>query len=210
MHTMLTFLFSARRGHVAPENDALVQVIKMRPEILQQMLSSVLNIIMFQECRHVNTKSIHTERSIQERFHKFIIESHLQESMVNVSTSFGSHPFERRILRAVARSNHSGSGNKRFRFKEFLYHSNLSKSHSGQRKTIDDRGLLQKSDGGCREERSDEEQRQVRGKSCNLRMEVSYSKEKFGFRGVLLFILIVQMFMCENSILLSFTKSFLL
>ena len=94
--------------------------------------------------------------------------------------------------------------------KEFLYHSNLSKSHSGQRKTIDDRGLLQKSDGGCREERSDEEQRQVRGKSCNLRMEVSYSKEKFGFRGVLLFILIVQMFMCENSILLSFTKSFLL
>ena len=30
----------------------LVQVIKMRPEILQQMLSTVLNIIMFEDCRN--------------------------------------------------------------------------------------------------------------------------------------------------------------
>ena len=35
-----------------PENDALVQVVKMRPEILQQMLSTVLNIIMFEDCRN--------------------------------------------------------------------------------------------------------------------------------------------------------------
>jgi hypothetical protein len=35
-----------------PENDALVQVIKMHPEILQQMLSTVLNIIMFEDCRN--------------------------------------------------------------------------------------------------------------------------------------------------------------
>ena len=35
-----------------PENDALVQVVKMHPEILQQMLSTVLNIIMFEDCRN--------------------------------------------------------------------------------------------------------------------------------------------------------------
>jgi exportin-7 len=37
---------------VVPDNDALVQVIKLRPEILQQMLSTVLNIIMFEDCRN--------------------------------------------------------------------------------------------------------------------------------------------------------------
>lgn len=41
-----------RRGQVVPDNDALVQVIKLRPEILQQMLSTVLNIIMFEDCRN--------------------------------------------------------------------------------------------------------------------------------------------------------------
>ena len=41
-----------RRGQIVPDNDALVQVIKMRPEILQQMLSTVLNIIMFEDCRN--------------------------------------------------------------------------------------------------------------------------------------------------------------
>ena len=34
------------------ENDSLVQVIKVHPEILQQMLSTVLNIIMFEDCRN--------------------------------------------------------------------------------------------------------------------------------------------------------------
>ena len=42
-----------RRGQLVPDNDALVQVIKLRPEILQQMLSTVLNIIMFEDCRYV-------------------------------------------------------------------------------------------------------------------------------------------------------------
>ncbi len=37
---------------MVPENDALVQVMKARPEILQQMLSTVLNIIMFEDCRN--------------------------------------------------------------------------------------------------------------------------------------------------------------
>lgn len=41
-----------RRGQTMPENDALVQVVKMHPEILQQMLSTVLNIIMFEDCRN--------------------------------------------------------------------------------------------------------------------------------------------------------------
>ncbi len=37
---------------MVPENDTLVQVFKARPEILQQMLSTVLNIIMFEDCRN--------------------------------------------------------------------------------------------------------------------------------------------------------------
>jgi len=41
-----------RRGQTLPENDALVQVVKMHPEILQQMLSTVLNILMFEDCRN--------------------------------------------------------------------------------------------------------------------------------------------------------------
>ena len=51
----LYIFFSAgkvRRGQTMPENDALVQVVKMHPEILQQMLSTVLNIIMFEDCRN--------------------------------------------------------------------------------------------------------------------------------------------------------------
>ena len=48
----LVFAGKVRRGQVVPENDALVQVIKLRPEILQQMLSTVLNIIMFEDCRN--------------------------------------------------------------------------------------------------------------------------------------------------------------
>jgi len=56
---IVTYLFKqvmmkgkVRRGQTIPDNDALVQVIKMRPEILQQMLQTVLNIIMFEDCRN--------------------------------------------------------------------------------------------------------------------------------------------------------------
>ena len=52
---LLSCFFKAgkvRRGQTMPENDALVQVVKMHPEILQQMLSTVLNIIMFEDCRN--------------------------------------------------------------------------------------------------------------------------------------------------------------
>jgi len=40
------------RGGSAPENDPLLSVINHRPEILQQMLQTVLNIIMFEDCRN--------------------------------------------------------------------------------------------------------------------------------------------------------------
>merc|ERR1712038_956111 len=56
---IVTYLFKqvmmkgkVRRGQLVPDNDPLVQVIKMRPEILQQMLQTVLNIIMFEDCRN--------------------------------------------------------------------------------------------------------------------------------------------------------------
>merc|ERR1712142_1334861 len=43
---------SRGNSQTSPENDPLVAVIKMRPEILQQMLQTVLNIIMFEDCRN--------------------------------------------------------------------------------------------------------------------------------------------------------------
>merc|ERR1712241_1176765 len=58
---IVTYLFKkvtnkgkkSRHGNqTSPDNDALVQVIKLRPEILQQMLQTVLNIIMFEDCRN--------------------------------------------------------------------------------------------------------------------------------------------------------------
>ena len=51
---MICFSGKVRRGALQPylENDSLVQIIKIHPEILQQMLSTVLNIIMFEDCRN--------------------------------------------------------------------------------------------------------------------------------------------------------------
>merc|ERR1719412_715973 len=58
---IVTYLFKkvthkgkkSRSGNqTTAENDSLVAVIKMRPEILQQMLQTVLNIIMFEDCRN--------------------------------------------------------------------------------------------------------------------------------------------------------------
>ena len=43
---------SRSSGQANPDNDSLVTVVKMRPEILQQMLQTVLNIIMFEDCRN--------------------------------------------------------------------------------------------------------------------------------------------------------------
>jgi len=43
---------SRNSNQTSPDNDSLVTVVKMRPEILQQMLQTVLNIIMFEDCRN--------------------------------------------------------------------------------------------------------------------------------------------------------------
>ena len=43
---------SRNSGQTNPENDSLVTVVRMKPEILQQMLQTVLNIIMFEDCRN--------------------------------------------------------------------------------------------------------------------------------------------------------------
>ena len=43
---------SGKKGTVDLESDALVRVMKHQPSILQQMLATVLNIIMFEDCRN--------------------------------------------------------------------------------------------------------------------------------------------------------------
>lgn len=40
-----------RRG-VQPSSDMFLQVLELHPEILQQILSTVLNTIMFEDCRN--------------------------------------------------------------------------------------------------------------------------------------------------------------
>ncbi|XP_066968940.1 exportin-7 isoform X8 [Macrobrachium rosenbergii] len=42
----------SKKGTVDLESDALVRVMKHQPSILQQMLATVLNIIMFEDCRN--------------------------------------------------------------------------------------------------------------------------------------------------------------
>lgn len=44
--------FAGKKGTVDLENDALVKVMKHQPSILQQMLATVLNTIMFEDCRN--------------------------------------------------------------------------------------------------------------------------------------------------------------
>lgn len=49
-HNMIISL--GKKGTVDLESDALVKVMKHQPSILQQMLATVLNIIMFEDCRN--------------------------------------------------------------------------------------------------------------------------------------------------------------
>lgn len=54
---IVTYLFKtvhqkSKKGTVDLESDALVRVMKHQPTILQQMLATVLNIIMFEDCRN--------------------------------------------------------------------------------------------------------------------------------------------------------------
>ncbi|XP_039282073.1 exportin-7 isoform X2 [Nilaparvata lugens] len=56
---IVTYLFKQlsqkgkkRQGSAPPGNDMFLQVLELHPEILQQMLSTVLNVIMFEDCRN--------------------------------------------------------------------------------------------------------------------------------------------------------------
>lgn len=54
---VVTYLYKllhhkSKKGTVDLENDALVKVMKHQPSILQQMLATVLNTIMFEDCRN--------------------------------------------------------------------------------------------------------------------------------------------------------------
>nr|XP_053642683.1 exportin-7-like [Cherax quadricarinatus] len=54
---IVTYLYKllhqkSKKGTVDLETDALVKVMKHQPSILQQMLATVLNIIMFEDCRN--------------------------------------------------------------------------------------------------------------------------------------------------------------
>lgn len=45
--------YPGRKNTVVPGGgDLFLQVLKQHPEILQQMLSTVLNVIMFEDCRN--------------------------------------------------------------------------------------------------------------------------------------------------------------
>ncbi|XP_070539906.1 exportin-7-like isoform X2 [Ptychodera flava] len=55
---IVTYLFkrlsktSKKRANAIQENEAFLRILEVHPEILQQMLSTVLNIIMFEDCRN--------------------------------------------------------------------------------------------------------------------------------------------------------------
>ena len=59
LDNIITFLFrclTSKKKKVSgpggPNNDAFLRILEVHPEILQQMLSTVLNIVMFEECRN--------------------------------------------------------------------------------------------------------------------------------------------------------------
>lgn len=41
-----------RRNIPNPENDMFLKVIELHPEILQGILSNIVNIVMFEECKN--------------------------------------------------------------------------------------------------------------------------------------------------------------
>lgn len=49
---MIFFYSEGKKVSTDIENDALLRVMKHQPTILQQMLATVLNIIMFEDCRN--------------------------------------------------------------------------------------------------------------------------------------------------------------
>jgi exportin-7 len=54
---IITYFFkrltkSKKTGGESSESESFLKILEMHPEILQQMLSTVLNIIMFEDCRN--------------------------------------------------------------------------------------------------------------------------------------------------------------
>lgn len=45
-------MYPGKKPRVVPTNDMFLQVLEVHPEILQQILSTVLNVIMFEDCRN--------------------------------------------------------------------------------------------------------------------------------------------------------------
>lgn len=41
-----------RRNVISPDNDMFLKVIEMHPEILQGILSTIINIVMFEDCKN--------------------------------------------------------------------------------------------------------------------------------------------------------------
>lgn len=41
-----------RRNVINPDNDMFLKVIEMHPEILQGILSTIINIVMFEDCKN--------------------------------------------------------------------------------------------------------------------------------------------------------------
>lgn len=41
-----------RRNAINPDNDMFLKVIEMHPEILQGILSTIINIVMFEDCKN--------------------------------------------------------------------------------------------------------------------------------------------------------------
>ena len=56
LNHILTYLFkklSKSKGPLSPSRQTpFLKILEIRPEILQQMLSSIMNIIMFESCRN--------------------------------------------------------------------------------------------------------------------------------------------------------------
>lgn len=49
---LLFLVYPGKNPRVVPPNDMFLQVLEVHPEILHQILSTVLNVIMFEDCRN--------------------------------------------------------------------------------------------------------------------------------------------------------------
>lgn len=52
LFTQTAFPAKKLRRNVNPESDMFLKVIEMHPEILQGILSTIINIVMFEDCKN--------------------------------------------------------------------------------------------------------------------------------------------------------------